>query len=280
MTADMSTSIRASRIRVPRTRGAASGVLLIVLGLWAGLVPFIGPYLNVAYTPAPDKAWHWTAARGVLEVLPGGVAVLGGLILLLSRSRLVTSFGGWLAALGGLWLVVGPSFTEVLNIDLGVPDPSSRDGVRALATLVFFYGIGAAILLVAALALGRLSVHSVRDVRAAERRAAAEEAAEAEEQRRIEERVAEERAAQDRAAAPPYPANEAAHSAPGGGFAPTGGGPPRHGRPADGSADPNLTRPQQAFTPAPPPPGPQPSYSPPPGAPPTYTPAPPPPEPR
>src|SRR4051794_33243337 len=82
MTADLDTSIRASRVRVPRSRGAASGVLLLALGAWAALVPFIGPYLNVAFTPRPNSAWHWTADRGWFHVLPGALTVLGGLLLL------------------------------------------------------------------------------------------------------------------------------------------------------------------------------------------------------
>jgi hypothetical protein len=175
-TTDMSTSIRAGRYRVPRTRGAMSGLLLLALGAWAALVPFIGPYLDLAYTPAPNDAWHWTSARGWLEVLPGAAAFLGGLLLLLSANRLVALFGGWLAAAGGGWLIVGPPLADLLNINLGTPDPTSSTGVRALEALLFFYGIGAAILLVAALAIGRLSVLSLRDVQAAERRIAAERA--------------------------------------------------------------------------------------------------------
>ena len=30
-------------LRVPRTRGVASGYLLILLGAWGALIPFIGP---------------------------------------------------------------------------------------------------------------------------------------------------------------------------------------------------------------------------------------------
>src|SRR5438876_1264382 len=106
MTATMGPSIRASRFRVPRTRGAASGALLVLLGAWAALAPMIGPYFNLAYTPAANSAWYWTAARGWLEVLPGLVVILGGLLLLASASRAVTMVGGWLAAAGGAWLVV------------------------------------------------------------------------------------------------------------------------------------------------------------------------------
>jgi hypothetical protein len=192
MTADLSASVKASRVRVPRTRGAMSGLLLLLLGAWAALVPFIGPYFNVAFTPAPNTAWHWTAARGWLEVLPGAAAFLGGLLLLVSASRLTTSLGGWLGVASGAWLIVGPPLAGVLNLNLGTPDPASSEGVQALEALLFFYGIGAAILFVSAVAIGRLSVHSVRDVRAAERRAEAELAAEAEQRRLVEEQVARE----------------------------------------------------------------------------------------
>jgi hypothetical protein len=201
MTPDMTTSIRASRIRVPRSRGAASGVLLVLLGAWAALIPMIGPSFNFAYTPRPNTSWHWTAARGWLEVLPGGVAFLGGLLLLLSTSRLITSFGGWLAAAAGAWLIVGPPLADVLNLNIGIPDPTSSEGVRALEALLFFYGVGAAILFLASIALGRLSVHSVRDVRAAEHRALAEqEAARAAEQQAMTDATAihERRAAEGR----------------------------------------------------------------------------------
>jgi hypothetical protein len=159
---------------VARTRGAASGVFLLVLGAWAALVPFIGPYLNVAYTPDPDTAWHWTAARGWLEVVPGCVALAAGLLLIMSASRVVTTLTAWFAAAAGAWLVVGPALSAPLEINLGTPDPTSRRSVQALAQVIFFYGIGAAIVFVAGIALGRLTVNTLRDQRAAERRLAAE----------------------------------------------------------------------------------------------------------
>ena len=42
-------------LRVPRTRGVLSGLLLVLLGAWGALVPFVGPYFHYAYTP--DTAW-------------------------------------------------------------------------------------------------------------------------------------------------------------------------------------------------------------------------------
>ena len=57
------------RLQMPRSRGAASGFLLVLLGIWGALIPFVGPYFDFAFTP--DREWTWTTARGWLEVLPG-----------------------------------------------------------------------------------------------------------------------------------------------------------------------------------------------------------------
>ena len=41
----------AGMLKVSRSRGALSGVLLVLLGIWGGLIPLVGPYVNYAYTP-------------------------------------------------------------------------------------------------------------------------------------------------------------------------------------------------------------------------------------
>lgn len=169
--------IQLSRMRVPWTRGATSGALLVILGAWAALVPFIGPYLNFAYTPATDTAWYWTAARGWLEVAPGAAAFAGGLLLLGSTNRAVLIAGSWLGIAGGAWLIVGPSLTDVLNMTIGTPDPTLSTRRQALVELAYFYAVGALILFLASAALGRLSVQSLRDVAIAERRVAQAETA-------------------------------------------------------------------------------------------------------
>lgn len=183
--------IRASRLRVPRSRGALSGIVLIVLGAWAALVPFIGPYFNFAFTPAQSTAWHWTSDRGWLDVLPGAAAVLAGLILLLGANRLVLTFASWLGVLAGAWLVVGPVLAPRVSLNPETPDPTSSPGVQTLESLFFYYATGAAIVFFAALALGRLTVHSVRDARSAQRRVEAVAAREEERRRFEEQRAAE-----------------------------------------------------------------------------------------
>jgi len=157
--------------RVPRSRGALSGFMLMLLGTWGGLAPFIGPYADFGFEPANDP-WIWTEARGWLEVIPAVVVVLGGLILLSSANRTAGAFGAWLAALGGAWFAVGNTVMTFFNGPV-VGAPIGSADRQAAEQLAFFTGLGVVIVYFAALALGRLSVVGVRDVKLAEREAAA-----------------------------------------------------------------------------------------------------------
>ena len=163
-------------LRVPRSRGALSGVVLVVLGVWGALIPFIGPYFRYSYTP--DTPWVYTSARLWLEVLPGAATVVGGLILLASANRAVAALGAWLAALAGAWFIIGPTLAGVWATS-GFPQIGSPVGGtlrRAVVQLGFFTGLGVVIVFFAALALGRLAVVATRE---AEREAAAAHAADA-----------------------------------------------------------------------------------------------------
>ena len=166
----------AGMLRVPRSRGALSGALLVLLGAWGGLIAFVGPYFHFAYTPG--TAWTYTSGRLWLEILPGAATALGGLILLASRIRPVAIFGAWVAALGGAWFAVGrvlsPAWNAHGTVDLGTPIGGTV--TRALVELSYFTGLGVIIVFLAALSLGRLTVVGVRDARLSER-AAEEDAA-------------------------------------------------------------------------------------------------------
>lgn len=160
-------------LRVPRTRGVASGVLLILLGAWGALAPFIGPYFHFAYTP--DSAWTWTWGRFFLEVLPGAVAIIGGLILLVSAIRPVAIVGACLAAAAGAWFALGvlfaPLWTTYATLGVRVSVPAAFDAgtptggpVHVVAEhLAFFTGLGVVIVFIAGLALGRMAVVGARE---------------------------------------------------------------------------------------------------------------------
>ncbi|MCV7278698.1 hypothetical protein H7J88_03440 [Mycolicibacterium flavescens] len=162
---------RGGRMHMPRSRGAASGLLLILLGAWGALIPFIGPLFDFAFSP--DRAWAWTTGRGWLHVLPGVVTVFGGLLLLMSRNRATAMLGGWLAVAGGAWFIIGRALAGPLGLgDAGVP-VAATEAKRVALELAYFYGLGALIVFLGAAALGRISVRSVRDVEWADRAAMA-----------------------------------------------------------------------------------------------------------
>lgn len=153
----------AGMLRIPRSRGGLSGLLLIVLGVWGGLVPFTGPAFHYGYSP--DAAWTMTASRLYLEVLPAAGAVLGGMIVLGSKLRPVATLGACLAAASGAWLAVGRTLAAVWATSL-VPvqgTPLGGSFARAIEQIGMFTGLGVAIAFFAALALGRLTVVSARD---------------------------------------------------------------------------------------------------------------------
>jgi hypothetical protein len=199
-------------LRVPRSRGALSGLLLVLLGAWGALVPFIGPYFHYAYTP--DSGWTYTTGRLWLEILPGCATALGGLIVLASSSRPVAIFGAWLAAASGAWFALGNVLAPLLSssgLSLNAGVPVGGSVTRALEQIGFFTGLGIVIVLLAGMALGRFSVIGVRETRMAERAARAEQEAAA---ARTERDSAAARADQEAAATRTEPVEPISQSAP------------------------------------------------------------------
>jgi hypothetical protein len=148
--------------RIPRRRGALTGLTLVILGLWAALIPFIGPYFN--YQIGTTDTWDWSVDRLWLSVLPGAAAMIGGLIMLRSTRRSTASFGGLLALAGGLWLVAGPTVSMLWNDGISAAGaPIGDNGTRVLEWIGFFYGAGALITLFASYGLGFLAALPVVD---------------------------------------------------------------------------------------------------------------------
>jgi len=155
-------------LKVSRSRGALSGVLLVLLGIWGGLIPLVGPYVHYAYTP--DHAWKMTSGRLWLEILPAAGTLLGGLILLASRLRPMALLGASLAAASGAWFAVGGALAPLWATTPHLQgSPVGGHLARVMEQIGFFTGLGVAIVCVASLALGRLSLVSLRDASGAER---------------------------------------------------------------------------------------------------------------
>jgi hypothetical protein len=148
-------------LRVPRSRGALNGVLLVLLGIWGGLIAFVGPYFHYAYTP--DKAFTYTTGRLWLEILPAAGTILGGLILGGTASRPVAIFGAWLAALSGAWFVLGSSLSALWHTGGSAGQPVGDNLHRVVEQIGFFTGLGLVIVFLAAVALGRFTVIGARE---------------------------------------------------------------------------------------------------------------------
>lgn len=137
-------------MRIPRSRGAVSGLALIVLGAWGALAPLVGPSFD--FTTDSPTTWNFTNDTIWLSILPGAAALVGGFLLLTSANRATAAFGAWLGIAAGAWFVAGDQLTG-----LSVSEAGEFEHLAA------FEGLGAAIAAIAAFALGRLAVRSVRD---------------------------------------------------------------------------------------------------------------------
>jgi hypothetical protein len=144
-------------LQMRRSRGAFSGFLLMLLGLWGALIPFVGPYFDYAYTP--DKAWTYNTGRLWLELLPGAAVFLGGFLLMIARSRHTALFGALLAAVAGAWFTLGPVLSPLWNhhVPMGGSPASNTVYMRIMEQLGFFTALGVVIVFVAAVALGRVA---------------------------------------------------------------------------------------------------------------------------
>jgi hypothetical protein len=125
-------------------------------------VAFIGPYFHYAYTP--DVSWTYNTERLWLEILPGGAVFLGGLLLILSAHRVVALVGAWLAVASGAWFALGTVLSPLWNggVTAGGSPVASTTTMRVVEQVGFFTGLGIAIVLVAAVALGRISAVPTR----------------------------------------------------------------------------------------------------------------------
>ena len=151
----------AGMLQMRRSRGAFSGFLLVLLGLWGALIPFIGPYFHYAYTP--DATWTYNAARLWLEILPGAAVFLGGILLIVATGRHIAMFGSMLAMAAGAWFTLGTVLSPLWSaghVVLGGAPVSSTVLMRTMEQVGFFTGLGVVVVLVAAAAAGRISAVS------------------------------------------------------------------------------------------------------------------------
>jgi hypothetical protein len=134
-----------------------AGLIILIAGIWGGLIAFVGPYFHFAL--GPDQAWRWTSGRLYLDVLPAVAAVVGGLLLLRAGPWLAGRFGAILALAGGIWFAVGPDVSRLWHSGGAQGIAHGRGGTRTLEYLTYHSGLGVLITALAAYALpGALAI--------------------------------------------------------------------------------------------------------------------------
>jgi hypothetical protein len=124
-----------------------AGLVILLLGIWGGIIPFVGPYFG--YSLGPDHTWTWTMSRLWLDVLPAIAAVIGGLWLMAAGPRINGRLGAMLAMLAGFWFAIGPALSMIWHAGGAAGIAHGTSTVQGLEMLGFHTGLG---VLVAALA--------------------------------------------------------------------------------------------------------------------------------
>ena len=138
------------RFDIPRSRGAASGTLLLLAGIWGAAIPFLGPLFD--WQVEPGGAFEMNSGHFWLSLIPGLAVIAGALILAGTANRLSAGTGAWLALAGGVWFVVGPTLSRLFEAG------GWATGGSVWEHLSYYEGLGALIIALSALALGRMTV--------------------------------------------------------------------------------------------------------------------------
>jgi len=167
--------VDARRAGLPIARLALIGFGVTLVGLWGGAVAYFGP--EIGFAPSGASAWQWTWTNTALALMPGAVAVAGGLIMLVgSRFGLAAHrIGGLMAAVAGAWFVFGPYAWPVLYGTPYAPyQPGTGTGALMRLAMIAGYGAGVGVALCAlggmAMAIGAGIRRAVPPAMARERR--------------------------------------------------------------------------------------------------------------
>lgn len=129
------------------------GFLLMLLGAWVFLVPLVGPYFNFGFFTS--GTWVFSSVHWELMLGPGIALFVGGLFMLLPASP-ISSLGGFLSLLAGVWLLIGPSLYPIWASHVAVATPHSQ-WMTSLLWIGYFYGTGAIAVYLSGILHGLLS---------------------------------------------------------------------------------------------------------------------------
>ncbi len=132
------------------------GFLIALLGAWVIAAALVGPLFNFGFFN--DTTWQFSTRQWEMQLIPGIVAVIGGLMLMMP-SRGGGALGALLAFAAGAWLIVGPILYPLWAS--GTIHPYGSQGMQSLRWIGHFYGAGGLILYFAGYSLGLFSRRTV-----------------------------------------------------------------------------------------------------------------------
>ena len=140
-----------TRAHLGRFGIGTAGVVAVLVSVWGGIVPYVGPLFN--YSGDGSGSWHWNLAHAVLALAPGILGVLLGLFVIaesrgvvVGKGRLSLATAGILLMICGAWFAIGPLAWPVI-IDNGSGYFAASTHLRVLAYEVG-YSIGTGLILV------------------------------------------------------------------------------------------------------------------------------------
>ena len=135
------------------------GLLLLALGAWGAIVPFVGPEFDYPFPAGGDVgSWEWSDTAWQLSLLPGIAAAYGGIILLglVGSVRIAPAFGALVALTAGVWFVLGAEFSRLWTSP--PPEGTGSDWMVIATNVGYHAGLGLAISVLAGFALGLLAL--------------------------------------------------------------------------------------------------------------------------
>lgn len=127
-----------------RLTTTVAGAAAILVGAWAALVPYVGHALH--YSADGSATWTWNLQHGLLSLLPGALAIAGGILLVavgrVRRERTSALHGDGLAGatallgLSALWFLIGPSVWPIYSSSHVLIGASP---VRTFANMLGYY---------------------------------------------------------------------------------------------------------------------------------------------
>ncbi len=158
-----------ARFEVGRVGIGAVGAVTVLISAWGGIIPYVGPLFGFSADGA--GSWEWSLSHAVLNLVPGAIGFLIGLLILgetrgvvVGRGRVSLAMAGSIAVVCAAWFVVGPLAWPVITHN-GAYFVTSVSPLRDLENQVG-YSLGTGLILGAcgAFTMGWAARHQVKSL--------------------------------------------------------------------------------------------------------------------